>query len=114
MAAEPGVVPAPPGQPLQPSAQFGILPANVSKIADNWRTQGNTVGALDFSANTAAKGEGSATFAAMRTVADPATAATDSIAKRLTTLADGLRAFNSRAVETDDTAADGFRAIPER
>lgn len=48
MPAEPGAVPAPPGQPQQRSAGFGILPSEIGTIASNWASQGSVVSALNF------------------------------------------------------------------
>ncbi|QKT05891.1 hypothetical protein HUN08_00790 [Gordonia sp. X0973] len=114
MPAEPGVVPAPPGQPVQKSAQFGILPSQVSDIANKWKNEGDAVNGLDFSALGAAKGEGSTTFAAVRAVQGPAKKATDSIGERLKTLGTKLEAFNSRVVETDARVAADIRSVAER
>ncbi|GAB09527.1 hypothetical protein GOARA_043_00020 [Gordonia araii NBRC 100433] len=114
MPAEPLPVPAPPGEPVQRSAQFGILPSQVSAIEQGWRTESGNVSGLDFSSAGSLTGDGSATFAAIRSVPSPAKEATDSIGKRLSDMADKLKAFNSRAVETDDTAAAGFRDLTER
>ncbi|MGC4933094.1 hypothetical protein ACLQ3C_05380 [Gordonia sp. DT30] len=114
MPAEPGPVPPPPGQPQQRSAGFGILPSQVTGIANGWRSQGTTVNGLDFSAFGSVTGNGGRTFAAARSVASPAAAATNSIGGRLTALADKLKVFNSRVVETDSRAGAGIRELSER
>ncbi|MCR5977875.1 hypothetical protein GDN83_09035 [Gordonia jinghuaiqii] len=114
MPAEPGPVPAPPGEPTIPSARFGILPSEVSDIAAGWRSQGDAVGRADFSAFAAITGTGSRTLAAARSIGGPAQQCTDSIGTRLTALGDALSTFNSRAQETDGVAADRLRGLSER
>ncbi|MFE0751626.1 hypothetical protein [Gordonia sp. NPDC058843] len=114
MAAEPGPVPAPPGEPQTPSARFVILPAEVSAIATNWRSQGTAVGDADFSAFASVTGAGGRALAAARSIGGPAKQCTDSVSTRLTALGDALSNFNSRAQETDDVAAGRIRGLAER
>lgn len=114
MAAEPGPVPAPPGEPQTPSARFGILPTEVEAIATNWRSQGSIVGQADFSAFGSVTGAGSRTLAAARSVGGQAKQCTDSVGARLSALGDALGDFNSRAQETDGVAAGRIRGLAER
>lgn len=114
MPAEPGPVPAPPGESQTPSARFGILPSEVSDIATTWRAEGTAVSDLDFSSFGSMTGAGSRTLAAARSIGVPAQQCIDSVSTRLTALGDALSIFNSRAQETDGVAAGRIRGLAER
>lgn len=109
-AASPTPVPAPPGSPRA----LGLLPHQLEEIVGIWDAQGETVSGLSFAGVEGVEGPGSETMAAMRSVAEPAGRATDSIGTRLADLAVLLRSFKSQAQETDSRTSRAILDLPER
>lgn len=93
---------------------FSITPEEIASTACAWRMQGTVVAGLDFAPLARVTGEGTRTFAAIRSCDAPAKDATDSIGARLTTLGERLHLFTVTTVDNDRAIAESFANLTPR
>lgn len=111
--APPTPVPLPPVAPHTGPA-LGIEPDQLKNISTTWRQEADAIEKLEWSALSAATGDGSDVLAAVRDIADPATQALRSIATRFTTMADLIEKYSANVIGKDQEIADEFGKLRPR